>query len=161
METLWAPWRMAYVSGVQPVTGCLFCTALAADEDERRLVLTRGRTAFLILNAFPYAPGHLMVATARHVGSPEELDASESLELWSLTQRALGALRAVYRPDGFNLGANIGRVAGAGVEGHLHLHVVPRWAGDTNFMPVVGGVKVLPESLETTFQRLRPRLDAR
>jgi ATP adenylyltransferase len=99
-----------------------------------------------------------MAVTTRHVASPEDLDAEESLELWQATQRAVTALRAVYRPEGFNVGANIGRVAGAGVEGHLHLHVVPRWAGDTNFMPVVGAVKVMPEGLEETFRRLRPHL---
>jgi ATP adenylyltransferase len=158
MDILWAPWRMAYVSGAQPPAGCLFCTVLAAGDDDRCFVLARGRTAFLILNAFPYAPGHLMAATARHVASPEDLDAEEGLELWQATQRAVTALRAVYRPEGFNVGANIGRVAGAGVEGHLHLHVVPRWAGDTNFMPVVGAVKVMPESLEETLRRLRPHL---
>jgi ATP adenylyltransferase len=158
MDILWAPWRMTYVSGAPPPIGCLFCTTLSAAEDDRRFVLSRGRTAFLILNAFPYAPGHLMAVTTRHVASPEDLDAAESLELWQATQRAVTALRAVYRPEGFNVGANIGRVAGAGVEGHLHLHVVPRWGGDTNFMPVVGAVKVMPESLEETFRRLRPHL---
>lgn len=160
MEILWAPWRMAYVSGAQQPAGCLFCTVFAAGDDIGQGILTRGQTAFLILNAFPYAAGHLMVATRRHVGSPEELDAGETLELWRLLQRAVTALRAVYRPDGFNLGANIGRAAGAGVEGHLHLHIVPRWAGDTNFMPVVGAVKVISESLEDTFRRLRPHFDA-
>jgi ATP adenylyltransferase len=158
MDVLWAPWRMAYVSGAPPLAGCLFCTTLTAADDDRRFILSRGRAAFLILNAFPYAPGHLMAATTRHVASPEDLDAEESLELWQATQRAVTALRTVYRPEGFNVGANIGRVAGAGVEGHLHLHVVPRWAGDTNFMPVVGAVKVMPESLEETFRRLRPLL---
>ena len=156
MGILWAPWRMAYVSGAQQPAGCLFCTAFATGDDVAQGILARGQTAFLILNAFPYAAGHLMVATRRHVGSPEELDAGETLEVWRLVQRAVTALRAVYRPDGFNLGANVGRAAGAGVEGHLHLHIVPRWAGDTNFMPVVGALKVIPESLEDTFRRLRP-----
>ncbi len=160
MEILWAPWRMAYVSGGEPPAGCLFCTALAAGDDEKQWILQRAASAFLILNAFPYSSGHLMVATNRHVASPEDLDEAESRDLMRLTGRALAALRAVYHPDGFNLGANIGRVAGAGVEGHVHLHVVPRWAGDTNFMPVVGAVKVIPESLEETFRRLRPRLSA-
>jgi ATP adenylyltransferase len=158
MDILWAPWRMRYVSGGEQPAGCLFCTVLAAADDVAQGILTRARTAFLILNAYPYAPGHLMVATNRHVASPEQLDPEESLDLIGLTQRGMGAVRAAYRPDGFNLGANIGRVAGAGVEGHLHLHVVPRWAGDTNFMPVVGAVKVMPESLEESFRRLRPHL---
>ncbi len=160
VDILWAPWRMAYVSGGAQPAGCLFCAALAAADDTTQGILARAPSAILILNAFPYAPGHLMTATARHVASPEDLDAGESLELWRLTQQALVALRAEYRPDGFNLGVNVGRAAGAGVEGHLHLHIVPRWAGDTNFMPVVGAVKVMPESLEETFRRLRPRFPA-
>jgi ATP adenylyltransferase len=156
MEILWAPWRMAYVSGVHQPGGCLFCTAFAAGDDGALGILAREPTAFVILNAFPYAAGHLMVATRRHVGSPEELDTGETVEVWRLVQRAVTALRAVYRPDGFNLGANVGRAAGAGVDGHIHIHIVPRWAGDTNFMPVVGALKVIPESLEDTFRRLRP-----
>jgi len=160
MDVLWAPWRMAYVSGERQPAGCLFCTALAGDDDARHGILHRGPSSFLILNAFPYASGHVMAATNRHVASPEELDDAESLELMRVIQRALTALRAVYRPDGFNVGVNLGRVAGAGVEGHLHVHVVPRWAGDTNFMPVVGAVKVIPESLEDTFRRLRPQLSS-
>ncbi len=158
MDLLWAPWRMAYVSGERAPADCLFCSARAATEDAPHWVLARGRAAFLMLNAFPYASGHLMAATNRHVASPEELSDDESLDLMRVTRRALTALRAVYRPDGFNLGVNVGRAAGAGVEGHLHLHVVPRWAGDTNFMPVVGAVKVMPEALDETFRRLRPHL---
>src|SRR5437867_3460842 len=132
MEVLWAPWRMAYVSGAAQSSGCFLCSARAATDDAGQGVLHRAATAFLILNAFPYASGHVMVATNRHVASPEDLDEAESLDVVRVTQRALAALRAAYRPDGFNLGANLGRVAGAGIEGHLHLHVVPRWAGDTN-----------------------------
>lgn len=158
MDVLWAPWRMAYVSGEAQPPGCLFCTALAAGDDAKHWILDRAGSAFLILNAFPYASGHLMVATVRHVASPEDLDEQESRDLMRATRRALAALRTAYRPDDFNLGVNVGRAAGAGVEGHLHLHVVPRWTGDTNFMPVVGSVKVMPESLEETFRRLRPHL---
>jgi ATP adenylyltransferase len=160
MDLLWAPWRMAYVRGAGQPVGCLFCSVLASADDTGQGILTRAPSALLMLNAFPYAPGHLMTATVRHVASPEDLDAAESHDLWRLTQQALVALRAEYRPDGFNVGANVGRAAGAGVEGHLHLHIVPRWAGDTNFMPVVGAVKVMPESLEETFRRLRPRFPA-
>jgi len=158
MDVLWAPWRSAYVSGQHQPAGCLFCTALAAADDERQGILHRGPSTFVMLNGFPYSSGHVMVAPNRHVASPEELDDAERLDLMRLAGRAVAALRATYRPDGFNLGANLGRVAGAGVEGHLHLHVVPRWAGDTNFMPVTAGVKVLSESLEDTFRRLRPHL---
>ena len=150
---------MAWIGASKaPAAGCVFCNALESRDDRTTYLLERSEHAFLILNAYPYALGHLMAVTNRHVASPEELDAEESLELWRATQRGVAALRAVYRPEGFNVGANIGRVAGAGVEGHLHLHVVPRWAGDTNFMPVVGAVKVMPESLEETFRRLRPHL---
>jgi len=149
---------MAYVSGDQPTPGCLFCTALLALDDPKHRILDRASRAFLILNAFPYASGHLMAATNRHVASPEDLEDEEHLDLMRVTRRGLGALRAAYRPEGFNLGVNIGRAAGAGVEGHLHLHIVPRWTGDTNFMPVVGSVKVMPESLDETFRRLLPHL---
>jgi ATP adenylyltransferase len=149
---------MAYVSGAPPAPGCLFCHALDAGDDAGQKILERGATAFLMLNAFPYATGHVMAAPNRHVASPEDLEEPESADLFRVTRQAIAALRAVYRPDGFNLGANVGRAAGAGVEGHLHLHVVPRWAGDTNFMPVVAGVKVLPESLDETFRRLRAQL---
>ncbi len=158
MNVLWAPWRMAYVEGERSTEGCLFCAALAAGDDAGHLVLERGRSAFLILNAFPYASGHLMAVVNRHVGTLEDLTADEQLDLMRVAQRGLSAVRAVYRPDGFNLGLNLGRAAGAGVEGHLHLHIVPRWIGDTNFMSVVGSVKVMPEGLDQTFRRLRPHL---
>ncbi|HEV8310993.1 MAG TPA: HIT domain-containing protein [Methylomirabilota bacterium] len=149
---------MSYVSGAHQPEGCLFCTALAAGDDAQHRILDRSRSAFLILNTFPYSSGHLMIAPNRHAASPEDLDDQESLDLMRVTRRALAALRAVYRPDGFNLGVNMGRAAGAGIEGHFHLHVVPRWAGDTNFMPVVGAVKVIPESLDETYRRLRVHL---
>jgi ATP adenylyltransferase len=149
---------MAYVSRRDEPPGCLLCRVQEANQDRQHGILTRSHSSFLILNAYPYASGHLMVATNRHVGSPEELTDPESLDLMQLCRRAVSALRAVYRPDGFNLGVNVGRVAGAGVDGHLHLHVVPRWAGDTSFMPVVGAVRVAPEALEDTYQRLHPHL---
>jgi ATP adenylyltransferase len=158
MDVLWAPWRMAYVSGEHRPSGCLFCRAQAAGDDAEHRVLSRTSSAFVMLNAFPYAIGHVMVAPSRHVASPEELTDEESLDLMRVSRRALGALRVVYGPDGFNLGINLGRAAGAGVEGHLHLHIVPRWAGDTNFMPVVSAVKVIPEGLDETFRRLRAQL---
>ena len=158
MDVLWAPWRMAYVSGEQKRDGCLFCRALTAGDDEKHWILTRTPSTFLMLNAFPYASGHLMAVVTRHVASLQDLNDEEGLDLLRLSRRALQALQTVYRPDGVNLGVNIGRVAGAGVEGHLHLHIVPRWAGDTNFMAVVGAVRVMPESLDETFRRLRPHL---
>ena len=155
MNRLWAPWRLAYVSGAEPATGCVFCEALQGDDDHRRLVLHRGRAGFLILNAYPYAPGHVLAVLNRHVGSVEEATPDELGEAMRLVQQATAALRRAYRPEGFNVGLNQGRVAGAGIEGHLHVHVVPRWTGDTNFMAVLGEVKVLPEALEATWERLR------
>ena len=158
MNRLWAPWRIAYVSGVGPVTGCVFCGAVGAGDDRRRLVLFRGPASFLILNAYPYASGHLMVVLNRHVASVEDTGVEELADAMALVRRATAALGRAYGPDGFNIGINQGRAAGAGVEGHLHIHVVPRWSGDTNFMPVLGEVKILPESLESTYDRLQAAL---
>ena len=154
MERLWAPWRMSYVGAADRTDGCLFCDALASSDDRKVLVLLRRPLAFLILNAFPYASGHLMAALTRHVGTLGEATAAELSEVMALVQAAVRALDRVYHPDGYNIGINQGRVAGAGVEGHLHVHVVPRWNGDTNFMPVLGEVRVLPESLDATHDRL-------
>ena len=154
MERLWAPWRMSYVGAADRTDGCLFCDALASSDDRKILVLLRRPLAFLILNAFPYASGHLMAALTRHVGTLGEATAAELGEAMALVQRSIRALDRVYRPDGYNVGINQGRVAGAGVEGHLHIHVVPRWNGDTNFMPVLGEIRVLPESLDATYDRL-------
>ncbi len=158
MDRLWAPWRMGYVSGASQRGGCLFCAALAPGNDRASLILCRRPSAFLILNAFPYTPGHLMAVLNRHVGPLEEATPEELAETMALLQSAIRALDAVYHPDGFNVGINQGRVAGAGVEDHLHVHVVPRWNGDTNFMPVLSEARVLPESLDTTYDRLRPHL---
>jgi ATP adenylyltransferase len=150
---------MSYVSTAGgPEVACVFCAALAAGDDRRALILRRGKLAFLILNAFPYASGHLMAVVTRHVGSIETATADELAEAMALVQTATRALTAAYHPDGFNVGLNQGRVAGAGVLGHLHLHLVPRWNGDTNFMPIIGETRVLPESLETTYDRLAAAL---
>jgi ATP adenylyltransferase len=150
---LWAPWRLEYVQSADEQPGCVFC--LARDgEDEERLVVRRGRRALVLLNKFPYSSGHLMVAPVRHVGDLADVEDDEALELHRLATQALEALGRTLSPDGFNLGWNLGRVAGAGVVDHVHLHVVPRWAGDTNFMPVLADVKVLPEHLVTTRARL-------
>jgi ATP adenylyltransferase len=150
---------MSYVSTAGgPEAACVFCSVLAAGDDRRSLILRRGTLAFLILNAFPYASRHLMAVITRHVGSIETATADELGEAMALIQQATRALDAAYHPDGFNVGLNQGRVAGAGVLGHLHIHLVPRWNGDTNFMPVIGETKVLPESLETTYDRLAAAL---
>jgi ATP adenylyltransferase len=152
-KPLWAPWRLEYIQQADEQAGCVFCRAVeAADEDG--LVVHRGERAFVLLNKFPYSSGHLMVAPFRHVGEFGELAADEAAELHALTAASLAALGDVYAPEGFNLGWNLGRIAGAGVVDHVHQHVVPRWAGDTNFMPVLADVKVLPEHLTATRSRL-------
>lgn len=152
---------MSYVTSAgAPDAPCVFCSALSAGDDRRSLILRRGRFAFLVLNAFPYATGHLMAMPIRHVARLEEATADELSETMTLVQASVRALNAGYTPDGFNIGMNLGRVAGAGVLGHLHTHVVPRWNGDTNFMPVLADTKVLPESLETTYDRLTALLRA-
>ena len=150
---------MPYVTaaGAAPPTtsaGCIFCDALGGSDDRTSLVLRRSPKAFLILNKYPYASGHAMAAVNRHVGSLDELAPEEVGQAMDLVQAAVRALRKAYEPDGFNVGFNLGRAAGAGVPGHVHVHVVPRWSGDTNFMPVVSDTRVLPESLDTTYDRL-------
>ena len=146
---------MPYIKGAAPVDGCVFCLARDATDDRTSLVLDRGQHAFLILNAFPYAPGHLMAVLNRHVGAFVDARAEELTDAMRLAQRAVTALSAEYRAEAFNIGLNQGRVAGAGIADHLHVHVVPRWAGDHNFMSVLGEVRVLPEELTTTWERLR------
>ena len=153
MKQLWAPWRLEYIQGAEEQDGCIFCRARDG-ADEEGLVVHRGEHAIVLLNKYPYASGHLMVAPLRHEGEFGELAADESLEIHRLASAALAALAETMRPQGFNLGWNLGRVAGAGVIDHVHLHVVPRWAGDTNFMPVLADVKVLPEALEDSRRKL-------
>jgi ATP adenylyltransferase len=159
-DRLWTPWRMAYIRGAAvdgSSDGCIFCDLPAEQADERNHVLARGRHTFVILNAFPYNPGHLMVAPFRHTAEFEDLTDEELAEAMAFTKLAVRALREGSDAHGFNLGMNLGQIAGAGIADHLHLHLVPRWGGDTNFMPVVGQTKVLPELLSETWQRLRPR----
>jgi ATP adenylyltransferase len=146
VKQLWAPWRLEYIGQADEQEDCIFCGALA-ESDEDGLVVHRGTLAFVLLNRFPYASGHVMVAPVRHVGDFAELEDAEALEVHRLAGQGMGALAEAYEPQGFNLGWNLGRIAGAGVTDHVHLHVVPRWAGDTNFMPVLADVKVLPEHL--------------
>ena len=153
MEQLWAPWRLEYIKSADELPGCVFCRALEG-EDEETLIVHRGERAFVLLNKFPYVSGHLMVAPVRHVGEYGELDDEEAVEIHRLVQAGIGALAGLYAPQGYNLGWNLGRVAGAGVLDHVHQHVVPRWGGDTNFMPVLADVKVLPEHLSESRRRL-------
>jgi ATP adenylyltransferase len=152
---------MQYVSAAPPGdVGCVFCSALSRGDDRGALILRRRDQAFLILNAFPYASGHLMAVTARHGGGLTQASAAELAHVMALVQVGMRTLSRVYGPDGFNVGVNEGRVAGAGVLDHLHVHVVPRWNGDTNFMPVLGDVRVLPEALDVTYDRLFAALDS-
>ena len=150
---LWAPWRLEYVTSADEQEGCVFCLAAAGD-DEEGLVVGRGRHAFAMLNKFPYSSGHLMVAPFRHVGDFVDLDDEEALEIHRLAGSGIAALAETLSPQGYNIGWNLGRIAGAGITEHVHLHVVPRWAGDTNFMPVLADVKVLPEHLAETRGKL-------
>jgi ATP adenylyltransferase len=154
VERLWAPWRLEYVQNADKQDGCVFCIAAASDDDEGQLVVHRGERAFVLLNKFPYASGHLLVAPYRHGLNFGDLDDAEILEVHRLGAQGLEALAATYGPEGYNLGWNIGRIAGAGIPDHGHLHVVPRWGGDTNFMPVLADVKVIPEHLAATRARL-------
>ena len=154
MERLWSPWRFAYVTGTSSTNGCIFCDTTADGRDP--LILVRGRATYVVLNKFPYNNGHLMVVTNRHVANLATASADELAELMRLTRHAEIALTEAYTPHGINVGINLGRPAGAGIVDHLHIHLVPRWNGDTNFMTVVGEVRVLPEELPGTANRLRP-----
>ena len=155
MDRLWAPWRLEYIKGADEQGGCLFCAAAVGGDDTARLIVHRGAHAIVLLNKFPYSSGHLLIAPYGHLGELAELGNDTALEIHQLGLQGIEALRATYAPAGFNLGWNLGRVAGAGIVDHVHLHVVPRWAGDTSFMPVLGDVKVLPEHLLATRDRLR------
>lgn len=159
MERLWTPWRMEYIRSAtvaEEDEGCVLCCLPGAGDDARVWILARGALAYVVLNKYPYNPGHLMVAPFRHVGALEDVRADELADMGELLQRAIAALRAASDPHGFNVGMNLGRAAGAGMPDHLHWHVVPRWGGDTNFMPVLGETRVLPELLDETYAKLAP-----
>jgi ATP adenylyltransferase len=157
MERLWSPWRLAYVTGTGGSHACIFCDAPSRAEEP--LLVARGSHAFVILNLYPYNSGHLMVVPYRHVASLAGLSSDEITEVAHLVQRAEIALTEVYQPQGINVGVNLGRPAGAGIADHVHVHLVPRWTGDTNFMSVVGNVRVLPEEVHQSAERLRPVFD--
>ena len=159
MEQLWAPWRMTYIGDVdgKKEEGCFFCNAWnQRGREEENLLLARGEQCFIMMNRYPYTNAHLMIAPARHAGSMEDVTTEEGCELWRLTTLAKMALTNAFAPHGFNIGINQGRVAGAGVVDHLHVHIVPRWSGDVNFMPVFADVRVIPQALEETWEKLRP-----
>jgi ATP adenylyltransferase len=157
-QRLWAPWRLEYIRG-EKADECILCSKPALEDDETALIPHRGQRCFVMLNAFPYANGHLMVAPYEHTADLRDLDDETALELTRLTQDSLRALEAAYDPEGYNVGINLGRIAGAGVADHVHQHIVPRWAGDTNFMPVLSNTRVLPQSLEESYRELREAFD--
>jgi ATP adenylyltransferase len=154
MDHLWTPWRYGYISTAVPATGCIFCIKAAENKDAQNYILHRGKLNFILLNLFPYTNGHLMIAPYQHVATLEETPAETLAEMTRLTRQAEANLRTVYRPHGFNLGMNIGVSAGAGVADHIHMHVVPRWTGDANFMSTIGETRVLPEELPATYEKL-------
>jgi ATP adenylyltransferase len=156
MDRLWSPWRFEYIRTADQAPSCVFCDILKQEHDAENFVLFRSADAFVILNLFPYTSGHLLVVASRHISSLSEASDNELHQMIELSRRCEDALRSAYHPDGFNLGFNIGRAAGAGVEHHLHLHVLPRWVGDSNFVSVVGETRVLPEELPVTLKRLLP-----
>ena len=161
MEQLWAPWRMTYIRGEEKKEGCVFCLHDLPEEDESRLVLWRAEHSFIIMNRYPYNNAHLMVAPFRHTADPGELSEQEALEMHKLMILARRVLSETVAPHGFNIGMNLGQVAGAGIADHLHLHIVPRWSGDTNFMPVFADVRVVPQHLEETYRILRTAFEER
>lgn len=158
MEIKFTPWRMAYIKheGEPPNPGCVLCDLGQHAPTAENLVLARGEHCYLVMNKFPYNTAHLMVVPYLHTADLPGLDPATAHELFDLTRHAVTILGAVYAPHGFNTGMNLGRTAGAGIDAHLHMHIVPRWEGDTNFMPIIAGTKLVPESLEQTWQRLRP-----
>jgi ATP adenylyltransferase len=160
MDYLWTPWRYRYIADASKDDRCIFCDALGADDDRNTLIVLRGAKNFVILNRYPYTSGHVMVVPYEHVADLSAVDPTTLAEMMTLTQRVQSALARTYHPEGYNLGMNLGRAAGAGVIGHLHLHVLPRWGGDANFMTVVGETRVEPEDLATTYERLHKALIA-
>jgi ATP adenylyltransferase len=156
MKTLWAPWRIEYITGGKK-EGCIFCDKPKEGNDKKNLILYKGETSFIIMNRYPYSNGHLMAVPYRHINNMSELDHKERLELMNLTTKCIEILK-VMNPDGFNIGMNFGTAGGAGIDDHLHFHIVPRWNGDTNFMPLIADVKVMPEYLEDTYETLSEQL---
>lgn len=156
MKTLWAPWRIEYITGEKD-NGCIFCDKPKEGNDKENLILFKGETSFIIMNRYPYSNGHLMAVPYRHTNNMSELNDNERLELMNLTTKCIEILD-IMNPDGFNVGMNLGTAGGAGIDDHLHFHVIPRWNGDTNFMPLIGDVKVMPEYLEDTYKTLSEQI---
>uniref|UniRef100_Q01YK3 Histidine triad (HIT) protein n=1 Tax=Solibacter usitatus (strain Ellin6076) TaxID=234267 RepID=Q01YK3_SOLUE len=154
MDYLWTPWRYNYITKAEPLTGCVFCNAAQSADDRENLIVHRAERNFVILNRFPYTNGHVMVVPYDHIGFLEQMPDATLVEMIRLARTAEHHLRTIYRPDGLNLGMNLGRSAGAGIADHVHMHVLPRWTGDTNFMTVTGETRVLPEDLPATWEKL-------
>ncbi len=155
MKQLWAPWRMGYILSDKKENGCVFCNAYNSDNDEDKLVIYRDKYAFVIMNIYPYNAGHIMVVPNRHISSPTFLKPEEELNMFNLVNKSIDVLNKAISPEGFNIGMNLGRTAGAGIEDHIHIHIVPRWNGDTNFMPIVSNTKVISESINETYKKLK------
>jgi len=156
MDRLWTPWRFDYISKVDQVDSCVFCKMLAESKDAENLILHRGEKTFMVMNLFPYTSGHLLIVATRHISTLNEASEEELFEFITLSRHCENALRQEYHPNGFNIGFNVGRAAGAGIDQHLHMHVLPRWFGDSNFVSIIGETRVLPEDLDTTYKRLLP-----
>lgn len=154
MKHLWAPWRIEYIKG-EKTPGCILCEKPREKKDSQNLILTRGKHAFVMMNLYPYSNGHLMVSPYEHVNTLEALSEKVTTEMMQLMKKSLEVLRKTHKPDGFNMGLNLGKAAGAGIEEHLHFHIVPRWSGDTNFMTVTSEIRVIPEDLKETYRQLK------
>ncbi len=159
MDYLWTPWRYAYVTAAEGAKGCIFCDLPKLGDDRSARIVYRGKHCFIILNTFPYTPGHSMIVPYAHLDELRNLPTEAAQEMMALSQTMEDVLRKLYKPDGVNLGMNIGKAAGAGVAGHIHMHILPRWVADGNFMTVVGETRVLPETLEMTWERIKTELD--
>ncbi len=155
MQHLWSPWRMSYITATKQEKGCVFCNALTEPDGPKNWIIARGTRAFVILNRYPYTSGHLMVLPYKHTSTLAKLDPETRAEIMELTTQVTQVLQTVYNPQGFNIGVNQGEAAGAGIAPHIHMHVVPRWMGDTNFMTAVGGTRVMPEALADTWRRIK------
>lgn len=160
MDYLWTPWRYAYVTAGGKATGCIFCDLPKAGDDAKMRIVYRGRFCYIVLNTYPYTPGHVMIVPFAHLDELQKLPVEAAHEMMDLSQKIEQVLRQLYTPDGVNLGMNIGKAAGAGVAGHIHMHVLPRWVADANFVSVVGETRILPESLDTTYQRIREAMQS-
>ena len=160
MDKLWAPWRYEYIksNASENDDSCLFCRVISEGDDEKNLIIYRGRNAYIMLNRYPYNNGHLMIVPYNHLSEIYMLNDDEMLEVMKLSSLSVKVLRNEFSPEGFNIGLNLGKIAGAGIDEHLHIHIVPRWKGDTNFMPVIADTKVIPEALKDTYRRLREHI---